>query len=376
MLPDEVSKCTHGDRYLRQMTSCLASRTIRVSRVVRVIRFLPGIQRMIAILATSAPALVTVGLLMCIIIYVYAIVAMNLFGQVAFGEYINEQANFASFGMAVLTLVRCITGESYNGLMHDAMVSESRSAPGRCSEAQGNCGTMLAVPFFVSFQIIGVQVVLQLILAAILDTFTAETQSRAVRSVLCKTDCWPCLARGCCSSTRDAAPSLERNALHALQGGLGVAPYEWNHEQPAHHSLNTFFTCGASPPVHFASSQMPVLHETWQGTSCTYFPRYSTPLLRRTCSSTRWCTMHVSAAAHAAISAFYTGEIAHGTAVRVFLRLLAGPGSMRHGQDPVRCFVGTCVEASCPAGLWRASHARGSCTICAHPQGVHRPLVI
>eukprot|EP00966_Prymnesium_polylepis_P265470 6132766-Prymnesium_polylepis.1 len=42
------------------------------------------------------------------------------------------------------------------GLMHDAMVSEALE-PGRCDEAAGTCGTWVAIPYHVSFQIIGVQ---------------------------------------------------------------------------------------------------------------------------------------------------------------------------------------------------------------------------
>jgi len=173
----------------------LLLRLIRIARLLRIVQFSPGIQRMIGILALSAPALFNVGLLLCLITYIYAIVGMQLFSHVAFGEFINDEANFASFGMAVLTLFRCITGESYNGLMHDAMVSEARSAPGRCSEAEGSCGSLFAIPYFVSFQILGVQVVLQLILAAMLDTFAMETQSDGATSLTTRqlqafSDCW------------------------------------------------------------------------------------------------------------------------------------------------------------------------------------------
>ena len=42
-----------------------------------------------------------------------------------------------SFGGALLTLFRCLTGESYNGILHDTMVTEAASAPGACSDAEG-----------------------------------------------------------------------------------------------------------------------------------------------------------------------------------------------------------------------------------------------
>ena len=42
-----------------------------------------------------------------------------------------------------------------------------------CSEAEGNCGSSLAIPYFISFQIIGSFVFLNLVVAIILENFTS-----------------------------------------------------------------------------------------------------------------------------------------------------------------------------------------------------------
>ena len=62
-----------------------------------------------------------VGLLFGLIIFTFAIAAMNLFGDIEVGDfyYINSQANFRTFYSAMITLFRASTGESWNGLMHD-----------------------------------------------------------------------------------------------------------------------------------------------------------------------------------------------------------------------------------------------------------------
>ncbi len=62
-----------------------------------------------------------VGLLFGLIIFTFAIAAMNLFGDIEMGDhyYINSQANFRTFYSAMITLFRASTGESWNGLMHD-----------------------------------------------------------------------------------------------------------------------------------------------------------------------------------------------------------------------------------------------------------------
>ena len=52
----------------------------------------------------------------------------------------------------------------------DAMVDASS---GKCSEEAGNCGSPAALPYFVSFQVVGVFVFLNLIVAIILENFSA-----------------------------------------------------------------------------------------------------------------------------------------------------------------------------------------------------------
>ena len=71
----------------------------------------------------------------------------------AASRHLDAQRNFETFGNAVLLLFQCLTGDGWSYLMHEAMVKESWGR--HCSETEGNCGTLLAVPYFVSFQAIG-----------------------------------------------------------------------------------------------------------------------------------------------------------------------------------------------------------------------------
>lgn len=73
-----------------------------------------------------------------------------------------RQANFCSFGRAMLTMFRCATGEDWNAIMHDAAVTPERG----CDPSLGNCGTPLAVPFFVSYIILTSFVVLKMLVGA------------------------------------------------------------------------------------------------------------------------------------------------------------------------------------------------------------------
>ena len=150
-------------------------RFFRIARLLKLIRVNPGIKRLLATVVVSAPSLANVGVLLLLILYIYAILGVEFFSDVAHGEFVNEDANFSSFGFAMLTLFRCITGESYNGIMHDVMVTEAGSAPGRCSDSQGTCGNpAVAIPFFISFVLIGSFVMLNVFVAVILDAFAED----------------------------------------------------------------------------------------------------------------------------------------------------------------------------------------------------------
>ena len=51
-------------------------------------------------------------------------------------------------------------------------------ASGMCSHAEGNCGSHAAIPYFISFQIVGSFVFLNLVVAVILENFATSTSPR------------------------------------------------------------------------------------------------------------------------------------------------------------------------------------------------------
>jgi len=68
----------------------------------------------------------------------------------------------------MLTLFRIATGESYNGIMHDCMVQ-----PPYCIAGE-NCGDIIISPiFFIAFFILSAFILLNLLVAIILDQFQA-----------------------------------------------------------------------------------------------------------------------------------------------------------------------------------------------------------
>lgn len=111
------------------------------------------------------------------------------------GEFLNDQYNFGSLGTAMLTLLAAATGESWNGIMHDLMVrpngtdwlTRATGSPPRLptcaldvAVGTADCGTWLAVPYFISFQLVCFFLLLNAAIAVLLARFAAEAEPRFV----------------------------------------------------------------------------------------------------------------------------------------------------------------------------------------------------
>lgn len=97
---------------------------IRVVRVQRLLRFIKRARRIRIIFQTfivTLPSLGSVGALLMLFMYVYSVLGVFLFAEVKLQDSLNEYANFRSFGIALNTLLRCSTGESWNQIMTDTM---------------------------------------------------------------------------------------------------------------------------------------------------------------------------------------------------------------------------------------------------------------
>jgi len=94
---------------------------------------------------------------------------MSLFGKLKKQDFVTDQANFSNFLIAVLTLFRITTGESWNGLMHDCMIQ-----PPECTAGE-DCGMpYVAVLYFVSYVVLSAFLMLNLFVAVVLKNFEAE----------------------------------------------------------------------------------------------------------------------------------------------------------------------------------------------------------
>ena len=182
-------------------------RVLRLFRVVRILRIFKTAKSLRAILMTiilSVPALYNIAMLLFLFIFIFACFCVSFFFSVSYtdpkvalqypspetfwysttssyGDFVNRHANFETFGMALLTLVRCVTGESFNGIMHDTMNPDWGDNMLRCCPTCGfvvddkpvsSCGKAgVSVLLFVLYCLFMSFVLLALIIGVILDNF-------------------------------------------------------------------------------------------------------------------------------------------------------------------------------------------------------------
>eukprot|EP00736_Rhodelphis_marinus_P012787 Rmarinus@m.2580 len=174
-------------------------RIVRIARIFKIIKSAQSIRTLMRTLYVSLPTLLNVGSLLLLLFLIYAVLGMNLFGDVRYGESLNRHANFRAFWGSMLTLLRMCTGESWNGIMDDASISErcdgvspedeyfqSKNPLNHCcfdgsfrGESINNCGYSFRAPlYFFSFQLFGGFIMLNLFIAVVLENFESFSQTQ------------------------------------------------------------------------------------------------------------------------------------------------------------------------------------------------------
>lgn len=132
---------------------------MRSIRIFRALRRAESVTRLLDTLVGALPAVANVFGLLGLLIYIYALLGMSFFGNVAYdsgpNQAVNAHANFHSFYCAFITLFRFTTGESWNAVMHDCM---DQTSP-------------WAFIYFCSFQLVGSYLILNLLVAIVISRF-------------------------------------------------------------------------------------------------------------------------------------------------------------------------------------------------------------
>ncbi|XP_063795852.1 voltage-dependent R-type calcium channel subunit alpha-1E isoform X1 [Pseudophryne corroboree] len=157
----------------------------RAARLIKLLRQGYTIRILLWTFVQSFKALPYVCLLIAMLFFIYAIIGMQVFGNIRLEEdsHINRHNNFRSFFSSLMLLFRSATGEAWQEIMLSCLGNKDcepdTTAPSGHSE-NDRCGTELAYVYFVSFIFFCSFLMLNLFVAVIMDNFEYLTRDSSI----------------------------------------------------------------------------------------------------------------------------------------------------------------------------------------------------
>jgi len=105
-------------------TVSMILKVVRILRVLRLIRLSKKLRVLLDSLVVILPSIANVGSLILLMFFIFAVIGMNMFNGVIHQTELNENNNFSSFGMSLVILMRCATGEKWNNIMRELAVTQ------------------------------------------------------------------------------------------------------------------------------------------------------------------------------------------------------------------------------------------------------------
>uniref|UniRef100_A0A8D3BR43 Sodium channel protein n=1 Tax=Scophthalmus maximus TaxID=52904 RepID=A0A8D3BR43_SCOMX len=172
------------EKYFVSPTLFRVIRLARIGRVLRLIKSAKGIRTLLFALMMSLPALFNIGLLLFLVMFIYAIFGMSKFAYVKKEEGIDDLFNFETFGNSMICLFQITTSAGWDGLLAPILNTDKEDCnltmehPG--NSARGDCGNPpVGIAFFVSYIIICFLIVVNMYIAVILENFSVATEESA-----------------------------------------------------------------------------------------------------------------------------------------------------------------------------------------------------
>uniref|UniRef100_H2MSN6 Calcium channel, voltage-dependent, R type, alpha 1E subunit b n=1 Tax=Oryzias latipes TaxID=8090 RepID=H2MSN6_ORYLA len=160
----------------------------RAARLIKLLRQGYTIRILLWTFVQSFKALPYVCLLIAMLFFIYAIIGMQVFGNIKLNDesHINQHNNFKTFFSALMLLFRSATGESWQEIMLSCLSGQECEpdpsiAPLTMSpDHEGGCGTDFAYCYFVSFIFFSSFLMLNLFVAVIMDNFEYLTRDSSI----------------------------------------------------------------------------------------------------------------------------------------------------------------------------------------------------
>ncbi|KAG7276400.1 hypothetical protein CRUP_021911 [Coryphaenoides rupestris] len=169
------------EKYFVSPTLFRVIRLARIGRVLRLIRGAKGIRTLLFALMMSLPALFNIGLLLFLVMFIYAIFGMANFAYVKKQAGIDDMFNFETFGNSMICLFQITTSAGWDSLLSPILNNSPEECnphlPHTGTNAKGNCGNpSVGITFFVTYIIISFLIVVNMYIAIILENFSVATE--------------------------------------------------------------------------------------------------------------------------------------------------------------------------------------------------------
>uniref|UniRef100_A0A8C6QVI4 Sodium channel protein n=1 Tax=Nannospalax galili TaxID=1026970 RepID=A0A8C6QVI4_NANGA len=146
-------------------------RLARIGRILRLVRAARGIRTLLFALMMSLPSLFNIGLLLFLVMFIYAIFGMSCFSKkVDQVSGIDDIFNFQTFSGSMLCLFQITTSAGWDALLKPMLESNTSPSSDSCQRPS------IAIVYFVSYIIISFLIVVNMYIAVILENFNTATE--------------------------------------------------------------------------------------------------------------------------------------------------------------------------------------------------------
>uniref|UniRef100_A0A8C8HTI6 Voltage-dependent T-type calcium channel subunit alpha n=1 Tax=Oncorhynchus tshawytscha TaxID=74940 RepID=A0A8C8HTI6_ONCTS len=140
-------------------------RTFRLMRVLKLVRFMPALQRQLVVLMKTMDNVATFCMLLMLFIFIFSILGMHLFGckfgSERDGDTLPDRKNFDSLLWAIVTVFQILTQEDWNKVLYNGMAST----------------TPVAALYFIALMTFGNYVLFNLLVAILVEGFQTEIRT-------------------------------------------------------------------------------------------------------------------------------------------------------------------------------------------------------
>ncbi len=164
-------------------------RTIRVGRILRILKKAESLNRIFNLFLNSIPGVINLTILYILLVFIYSVIGISLFGSLKYQTYINDRWNFQNIANSMFLLVRITSGEKWNEIMHESLKIRKNGFYCKYYDEMTDyekihntmgCGSLVAIPFFCSFVLLSNMMFLEffsvIIASALNDTYVINLQ--------------------------------------------------------------------------------------------------------------------------------------------------------------------------------------------------------